>query len=251
MRKLVLAAVVALCAAGSAGAIVNGEPDGNRHPYVVALGLTYADGSRSICSGTLVSSTLVVTAGHCTYGAVQAVVWNTPRGFAGLPQSAGIPITHPDFEPEFSSSGNTSDLGVVRLFAPIVLERYGALPAAGYLDDLGPRRGHQLDVTLVGYGVQGLDPFLPPGERMMATARIKNLNANMLRDYGVKISGVNGSGRAGSCLGDSGGPILHESSNVVLAVHSFGDVDTCEGANYAYRLDTPSARAFLAPFLTR
>ena len=248
MRKFLLAALAALLMAGSAGAIINGEPDGNRHPYVVAIGFLDANGPAAFCTGTLVSPTVVVTAGHCTYKASGAVIWAAPRAF-GRPDSFGMPVTHPEFKPDISPP-NTGDLGVVLLQAPIVLETYGALPSAGFLENLGPKRGHELSVSIVGYGAQSLDPFVPPGERRLGTARIKNLNSSTVRDYGVKISGVNGSGRSGACLGDSGGPILHGDSNLIIGVHSFGDVDTCSGATYSYRTDTPAARSFLSTFVS-
>ena len=126
---------------------------------------------------------------------------------------------------------------------------YGALPGAAYLENLGRARGHELGVSIVGFGFQSVNPPVRTGERTLGTARIKNLNSSIVRDYGLKISGVNGSGRSGSCIGDSGGPILHGDSNVVVAVQSFGDVDTCTGATYGYRTDTASARAFLDDYV--
>lgn len=250
MRKLLLAALAALLVTSPAGAVVNGEPDGTRHPYVVALGfLDPATGARGqFCTGTLVSPTVVVTAGHCTASGPAAVVWSGPVALAGPPNSMGMSVTHPDFKPEISPP-NTGDLGVVLLRAPILLPEYGKLPTAGHLDNLAKPRGHNLDVTFVGYGAQSLDPFVPPGLRMVGTGRIKNLNNSVVRDYGVKISGVNGSGRAGLCIGDSGAPILHGDSSTIVAVHSFGDVETCEGATYSYRLDSAAARSFLGQFV--
>ncbi len=73
----VLAAVVALLAvAAPAEAIKNGVPDAGAHPYVGQLLFfdpTAADprftdpGGWFNCTGTLVSPTIVVTAGHCTF----------------------------------------------------------------------------------------------------------------------------------------------------------------------------------------
>ena len=54
--------IVVIGTATSAQAIVNGQPDGNGHPYV---GMVFQTGSEAACSGTLVSPTVFVTAGHC------------------------------------------------------------------------------------------------------------------------------------------------------------------------------------------
>lgn len=250
MRKLLLAAFAALLAAGSAHAIVNGEPDGTRHPYVAAIGFIDAATGKpgAFCSGTLVSPTVIVTAGHCTYHSAAAFVWFDPQWNPSKPPAGvGRPVTHPDFNPD-RTLPNTGDLGVVLLSRPVQMPTYGALPGAAYLENLGKARGHELGVSIVGYGFQSVDPPVRTNERTLGTARIKNLSSSFVRDYGVKISGANGSGRSGSCIGDSGGPILHDDSNVVVAVQSFGDVDTCLGATYGYRTDTPSARAFLGQF---
>ena len=55
--------------AGTAGAITtNGFADNGRHPNVGAILVPTPDGDgyREVCSGTLVSPTLFLTASHCT-----------------------------------------------------------------------------------------------------------------------------------------------------------------------------------------
>ncbi len=251
MRKLLCTAFAALFAVGSAGAIINGEPDGNRHPYVAAIGFIDAATGRpgAFCTGTLISPTVIVTAGHCTYRSSAAFVWfDSTWNPRNRPAAVGRPVTHPDFNPE-RVTPNTGDLGVVLLNSPVVMETYGALPGEDYLDGK-KMKGREHDVSIVGYGLQSLVPPVQTGERMLGRTKIKNLNSSVVRDYGVKTSGAKGEKGSGMCLGDSGGPLLQGDSNLVLAVHSFGDVDTCTGANFAYRTDTPAARAFLGQFVT-
>ena len=69
--------IAALAPALSAQAITNGVPDNGEHPYVGELLFYVPDetdprfpdpGGWFTCSGTLMSSTIVLTAGHCTYG---------------------------------------------------------------------------------------------------------------------------------------------------------------------------------------
>src|SRR4030095_5350640 len=72
-----LLAALLVSAAGTIGyAITNGQPDNGEHPYVGDLLFYIPDeidsrftdpGSWFGCSGTLVSPTVVVTAGPCTY----------------------------------------------------------------------------------------------------------------------------------------------------------------------------------------
>jgi hypothetical protein len=79
MKKISLAVALAfallISTFGSASAITNGVPDGDNHPYV-GLAVFDVGGSPSHrCSASLLSPTVVLTAGHCTDGTSAARVW--------------------------------------------------------------------------------------------------------------------------------------------------------------------------------
>ena len=71
--------VMALAVIGSAGAITgNPVPTGDKYNYVVNLAFYDESGAYLWrCSGTMLSSTVVLTAGHCTFGADSATLWAT------------------------------------------------------------------------------------------------------------------------------------------------------------------------------
>ena len=76
-KAVVLAAVLAMTlgSLGAVNAIQWGELDGEDHPYV-GLMVADVDGEPAWrCSGTLISPTVFLTAGHCVHGADAARVW--------------------------------------------------------------------------------------------------------------------------------------------------------------------------------
>ena len=56
-------------------------------------------------------------------------------------------------------------------------------------------------------------------------------------------------GDGGTCYGDSGGPNFLGMTQIVAAITITGDM-VCRATNVTYRLDTESARTFLAQYVT-
>jgi len=177
-KFLIVAAVVLGLVMGSVGiayAITNGQPDGDDHPYVGLLVFDVGGVPRWRCSGALIAPDVVLTAGHCTDGAVAARVWfdevvegNPDYPWGGPSAVEGTPYTNPKYRSDENPYGGGNglpafsyrDVGVVVLTEPVptsVVSEYAVLPTAGFVDTLK----NKTDVDLVGYGVQeeqsGLD----------------------------------------------------------------------------------------------
>ncbi len=105
-RRVVVALVAAWLAsaiAGApAGAIVGGQPDEERHPHVGGTVLYYPPRDETIvnCTGTLISSTVFVTAAHCgRNGTRRSVSFDEHFDPASSSRHPGTFVTHPDYDP--------------------------------------------------------------------------------------------------------------------------------------------------------
>lgn len=268
ISAVLLAAVTAF--ATPVFAITNYYVADNEHPYVGLAVFYDADGEFLWrCSGSLISPTKFLTAGHCADtggGAVSARVY--------FQQDAGAhydPVTQLDpisGYPEYCAAGtlgtlcatssaiynfdftnltlpDTHDVGLVILDQPIDLSEYGQLPAAGALDNLGTARGTKGTVfTVSGYGLSyrtqahSAVPNVSFRSRLMATSTLVNLRSALNDGYNLQTQG-NGDARGGTCSGDSGGPVFlgGETSNLIVAVTSFGLNSLCRGTDFGYRTD--------------
>ena len=225
---------------GSASAVLGGQPD-TSHPYVVMLAK-----SSTVCSGTVLSPTVVLTAAHCfSAGAVGGSV----PGVHVYTDQAPVPGAFEDtgtyyFDPQFAGgnglpNADTHDVAVVILDSPLALSQYGALPSPGLVDTLK----NNTPVDLVGYGVVG---FARGGGQPQPIALFQRFagqttafkSSGALSDQFLKL-------HSGACFGDSGGPDLLGGTNIVLAENSFVNNNVCSGNTYSYRVDTPQALSWI------
>ena len=291
-----LLAVLALVGVTApAHAIKNGVPDGATHPYVgqmlffdpTAVDSRFDDpGAWYNCTGTLVSPTVVVTAGHCTFGTgLNGEPTESGSGgndvwisFAEVPDYSILPPSSgfvPDDNagrydawskalddspewiratayphPEFADASFVfHDVGVLVLSAPVRLTKYGQLPTLGLLDTLYATN-KQRRYTAVGYGLEGSGPKTSFGgdTRRRAELRLVNLTGVGGLGRGVSAKFSSNANTGGTCFGDSGGPIFVSGTNQLVAVVSYGLNSNCAGTSGAYRIDQADDLAFLATF---
>ncbi len=241
----------------------------NEHPFVGLVVFYDANGEFSHrCSGSLISPTKFVTAGHCAgvaAGAVTARVYFQQDAGANFDPATGVdPVSgYPescapgtlgvvcataselhDFDYAGLFIPDTHDLGLVILEQPIFLGEYATLPQPGVLDTLAGKRRNGEQFTVSGYGLSlrssanaavGNISFR---SRLMAVSTIVNLGSALNDGFNLQTQG-NGDGRGGTCSGDSGGPVFlgGTSSNEIVAVTSFGLNALCRGTDFGYRLD--------------
>jgi len=272
MKKITLAIglalILVLSTIGLASAITNGQPDGNNHPYVglVVFDVLDENGNQvpsHRCSASLLTPTVVLTAGHCTDGTVAARIWfdeivqgNPEYPFSGATSYDGTPHTYPGFcigcgkgLPGFA----VGDVGIVILSEPVptsAVSQYAALPSAGLVDTLK----NKTEVDFVGYGVQeqivGNGPPVWAGLRNRLFAPGELVSGKFVHsDEFMKLTLNPGGGSGGTCFGDSGGPDLLADTNTVLAVNSYVTNSNCTGVGYSNRVDTPEVLEWINGFL--
>jgi Trypsin len=225
------------------------------------------------CSGTLLSPTVFLTAGHCTDESEGNLVgfriyFQQDAGVHYDPATELDPVTgYPDYcaagtlgvtcatGTEMYSMGLPiqQDVGVVILDQPITLSAYGQLAPVGTLDPLFSERGLQdVTFTVSGYGLTYKSPVATVSfrERLMAEEKLVNLNSAWNGGFNLQTIG-NGGGRGGTCNGDSGGPVFYPAdTNQVVAVTSFGLNEWCRGTDFAFRVDTAAVQEWLQSVLS-
>jgi hypothetical protein len=264
-KLLVIAAIVAslLLTSGSTalGQTGDAQPDGDGHPNVGAFLLPrLSDGSlRIICTGTLVTPQVFITASHCTVFALQqgfTETWVTfdpnfgtdpDHNIFSTPYHGKI-VHNPAYKAPYQS-----DLSLILLDKPVKGITPAKLAPLGFLDALrdagtiktteflnvGYGSAEQLVVPTVGptFPFDGIRKWTISGFYALDPDQI-HLNQNLHQGY------------SGTGYGDSGGPTFVQTAGglVVVSVVSTGDVP-CWATSVNQRVDTKAARDFLAPYL--
>lgn len=259
----ILAIVFLAVAANPVSAITDGQPDGNDHPFI---GLMVAQDAAHKpmwrCSGTLLSPTVFLTAGHCTHGAAHVEIWFASDVDAGRPgngypntgEVGGTPHTHPLYP---TAPFFVNDVGVVVLDQPYYSPDgvYDVLPVQDQFEAFKTRRGLQnVTFTAVGYGLQKSFPDAASWQtvanrvRMVANPKLNQIDVpGFTGDFSMLLS--NNANTGGTCFGDSGGPNFLGDTNIVAGVTSFGINGNCAGTGGVFRMDRINALDFVIPFL--
>lgn len=239
--------------ASPAGAIINGEADGPRHPYV---GIIFNDSI--FCTATAIGPRVLVTASHCLEGGDFSVSFaEHPQLRAdGWPDATAPGLAHGTAVDVTDWCGHTgtcgpglpgfadADVAVVVLDAPVSLARYATLPEPGLVDSFPGKQA----VTLTGYGVNriarggGQPVFVAEVARRTVDGELLPIGTQ-LEDGFLKYQVKGGS--SGMCFGDSGGPVLR--GDTIIGVNSFLN-GRCSSFDVGTRLDEAALLAKIRSF---
>lgn len=266
MRRILALLVAGIAAVGAgmapAHAITGNFVPDFEHDYVGLVVFYGPDGAPSHrCSGSLLTDTVFLTAGHCVTLDDEGTVATSARVYfeqdvdavEGYPLSGGIE-SHTLFSYGYEGLGNlpqSRDVGLVILDKSVTtvyptITEYASLAAAGTLDRYGTGIDATVDIT--GYGVQNANKnnTVAARERLQAeTFIIGGRNPNFKSTFNVQLASNRGGGRGGTCFGDSGGPVLLSGTDIVVAVNSFVLNGNCAGQGFGYRTDQADVIAWI------
>ena len=262
---ILMVALIVFTIPGSA--ITWGEPDlTNQYANVGSIVVVRPEREPvQFCTGTLISPTIFLTAGHCTSYLEELIADGVltpetikvsfdalnifdPAGWIDVAQIA----THPEYGSlEYN---NPHDVGVLVLAAAPAGISPAILPEEGFLEQLkrekilgdGPEKAKFI---VAGYGTTITWP--PPEVLDNGVGRYVALSEyRAIMKPWLLMSQNHNLGNAGTCFGDSGGPAFIEYNGqlVLVGITSWGDPN-CVASGFDYRVDIPETLDFIAPFL--
>jgi secreted trypsin-like serine protease len=221
----------------TAQGIFNGDPpNAPEHDAVVSLHTRYSNGSVAaaiFCSGTLITSTVVLTAAHCLDTAkggstfktrspstVAIYVGNQPSSGTGAVYGVSETIIHPSY----NRNALRNDIALIRLASPVA----GVTPVPHLPASLGFTSADAgSPINFAGFGLTETNSS---GTKLQVTIPLGGLGCSVAGctnagDSATQISYAQSGGVGGPCSGDSGGPafITRGGQVYVGATTSYGD----------------------------
>uniref|UniRef100_A0A240PMM9 Uncharacterized protein n=1 Tax=Anopheles atroparvus TaxID=41427 RepID=A0A240PMM9_ANOAO len=213
----------------------------NQFPYLVAILLSFGDGSETLCGGSILADRFVLTAAHCLYGMHRATVVPGQTTIQ-LPVDEGAAMTiepsaailHPGYDPV----AILNDIALIRLPKALVFSaRVQPIRLAPWSNAFTDLTGY--DSIVSGWGAQSNDDFAEPTDEVRLELRYttntvvandvcRRVYGSLIRDQQICVAGEGG---RNPCQGDSGGPLTVEFGGQRLTqvgIVSYGSTRGCQ-----------------------
>ena len=221
IAALVQLTLITIIHTSTASAVTYGDPVENpqiEFPEVVPVWV----GGTSLCSGTLVTQQVVLTAAHCVYGL--SGPFQISVGGSTLDNGRLIDVDATWYHPRYDAAFSQNDIALLHLKTPAGVSQLGVLPKSK-LKSLGKK------FLIVGWGRD---------QNGMITGKLHQLSLNDQTNASRKFfknafnpKTMVGAGRyfpdeilyGGGCTGDSGGPLYQGAAGAgrtILGLTSFG-----------------------------
>lgn len=238
MKKVfVLLVTLVLCSCGTAPqvdevdqSIIGGVPTSGDPAVVAILGVKPGADAGSLCTGTVISPTVILTAAHCVHPQLvgQGATYTVYTGSDLTDPNDRCPcleVASTHHHPLFNANNPVAgyDIGIVVLAQPI-----DVTPVPYRVNPLTSDMTGK-PVRIIGYGLNKGVKREGAGVKRVATVNLRSYNAKFVRT---------GQWGKGICNGDSGGPVLLKinGKETVIGVNSFGNM-FCFGQSSSGRVD--------------
>uniref|UniRef100_A0A182QDG8 Peptidase S1 domain-containing protein n=1 Tax=Anopheles farauti TaxID=69004 RepID=A0A182QDG8_9DIPT len=211
-------------------------------PHLVAILLAFADGSETLCGGSILADRFILTAAHCLYGMKEATIVPGQTGIQ-IPfadETVMIKVTPADtiLHPGYDAVDILNDIALIRLPTPLHFSsRVQPIRLPGWTNAYTDLTGYSSTVS--GWGAEADDSYAELEDEMRLELRYTTntiiSNDVCHRVYGSIIRSqqicVAGEGGRNPCQGDSGGPltVVFDGQRLTqVGIVSYGSIMGCQ-----------------------